>query len=247
MASALSQAKSMAKYNNQLMLSNAKQAQSFNAKEAQKTRDWQEDMANTAHQREMADLKKAGLNPVLSVFDGGAATPSGATASGQAADVDTSLTNGILQMAMNQMNNATTMQRVAMETQNALMIATMNNQRAWQEHVTPGGNTTFGQVLYGMGMAGLMPESSLPTSSKEAKKFVNEWHKSSGTGNVYTGYSEDYDDVMARLGLSSNRTVGKVSKAVRNHVKAVNRTYRKSGHYRDKYGSAGSLFRALFT
>ena len=135
MASPLSQAKSIAKYNNKLMLSNAKQAQAFNAKEAQKTRDWQEDMANTAHQREIKDLKKAGLNPVLSVFGDGSSTPSGATASGQAADVDTSLTNGILQMAMNQMNNATTMQRVAMETQNALMIATMNNQRAWQEHL----------------------------------------------------------------------------------------------------------------
>lgn len=39
---------------------------------------WQERLANTAHVREIADLKAAGLNPVLSAKLGGAVTPSGA-------------------------------------------------------------------------------------------------------------------------------------------------------------------------
>lgn len=47
-----------------------KESFEYNAKEAQTARDWQKMMSDTSHQREVADLKKAGLNPVLSANQG---------------------------------------------------------------------------------------------------------------------------------------------------------------------------------
>lgn len=61
----------------------ADRAMQFNHDEAELSRKWQEYMSNTAHQREIKDLKAAGLNPVLSA-QAGAPVTSGATASGYA-------------------------------------------------------------------------------------------------------------------------------------------------------------------
>lgn len=50
--------------------------------EAEKNRQWQEEMSNTSIQRRMADLKAAGLNPLLAVesASSGASTPTGGQA-----------------------------------------------------------------------------------------------------------------------------------------------------------------------
>lgn len=59
------------------------QANAFNAEEAQKQRDWEEEMSNTAFQRQVSDMQAAGVNPALMYGSGasGASTPSGNSAS----------------------------------------------------------------------------------------------------------------------------------------------------------------------
>lgn len=146
MSSAVNVAKDLANYNNQLERSNVALQYSYNKSLAEQDRAWQERMANSAHQREIKDLKAAGLNPVLSVTGGnGAATGSGSSTQVSKPNVDMSLPGIVMDWATAQLNSATQLQRTAMETANAYSIAQLQSDSAWQRHITSSGDTWLGQ------------------------------------------------------------------------------------------------------
>ena len=71
-----------AELNRAFQQQSAQSAMNFEASQAQISREWSEKMSNTAYQRAVEDLKLAGLNPILSVSQGGASTPTSYSASG---------------------------------------------------------------------------------------------------------------------------------------------------------------------
>lgn len=158
--------------NNALSISAAQRNQRY----AREQMNWQKEMSDTAHQREIADLRAAGLNPILTATGGsGASTPagqSGSIAQAQAEGFDASSAKDLLKYFDSQKDNVkadTEVKKEQKKTEKAVQ------KKVKQETLESASRTGLNNNQYNYDILTMPSLAETLNSSNAVKRLENEY------------------------------------------------------------------------
>lgn len=155
----------------------AQKSREFSAHEALLNRDYQTTMSNSAFQRGMADMRAAGLNPILAYSKGGSSTPGGAMgASSAASGPSASSSPGAPTSDIIGAGISTAMQSRARSNEAKIATEQIKNLAATNEQIKAQTEATRGQAILSAAQTGQVmadtkiKDEVLSQASREAGK-----------------------------------------------------------------------------
>lgn len=181
--------------------------QDYNSKEAQIARQWNEDMANSIYTRSVANMKEAGINPILAASMGlsGASVGSGATASVSGATAP--------------------MAQSFMDTSSA---SSGSSQSYGENHGSSWGTSESG-IATGLGLLGQAISGAIEKigSGKKIDIAINGLKDIFGSKDVDTGYSKAAEVVSDLTGAPKSKVKDIMMTKDSGKYKALTNAYQK--------------------
>jgi len=154
-------------------------------REARTNRDFQREMSNTSYQRAVADLRRAGLNPILAAKTGGASTPGGATAQIPNMPSVRGITSSAMQVK--QMSESVKSQKLQNQQSEHRMEIEKEAMKYYRDN--PDKQHALHEAIMA-GLAGVRPEFGL---------FSGLWRQGRQGGEAASAKAIEYGEKMSRM------------------------------------------------